>query len=79
MIDQAVAKYGVRSLARELGVSPGYVSMLARGQRAMTEELLEAIEGLVNTQPVHKGVPGRARSAPRKQSDAWWAGQDLNL
>ena len=34
MIDEAVAKFGVRGLARKLGLSPAYVSMLASGQRA---------------------------------------------
>ena len=55
-LEQAVERYGVRGLARELGMSPAYVSMLARGQRALTEHVTEAVAELVNTPSVHKGV-----------------------
>ena len=63
MIDQAVAKYGVRGLARELGLSPAYVSMLASGLRAMTKGVAEVVGGFVNSQSVHNRAGGRARSA----------------
>jgi len=35
--------YGVRGLSRKLNVSPSYVSMLASGQRKLTQELEEKL------------------------------------
>jgi hypothetical protein len=70
VIQQAVAKYGVRGLARELGLSPGYVSMLASGQRAMTREVGEVIEELVNSQSVHSTVPDGESNSPATASIA---------
>ena len=64
MIDEAVAKFGVRGLARELGLSPAYVSMLASGQRAMTEGVAQEVGELVNTLTVHNSDLGSTRSAP---------------
>ena len=55
-LSAAVDQFGVRGVARGLGVSPAYVSMLGRGKRSLTPQLDSALEGLVNTSSVNKPV-----------------------
>ncbi len=54
----------MRGLARELGISPVYVWMLASGQRAMTRVVGGVIEAPVNSESVHDTVPVDVHSAP---------------
>ena len=49
MIDTAVERFGVRGLARVLGVTPAYVSMMHAGKRPLTPKLRGQITELVNT------------------------------
>ena len=49
MIETAVERFGVRGLARVLGVTPAYVSMLGAGKRPLTPKLRGQIAELVNT------------------------------
>ena len=63
-LQKAVNKFGVRGVARQLGVTPAYVSMLARGKRRLTDGISTAVTELVNSQGVNKrgqrgGLGGR--------------------
>ena len=75
MLRKAIDQLGVRGVARELGVSPAYVSMLARGKRAMTGGVQERLTALVNIHSVHNRPDqvstkrGSGRAAPRDRHE----------
>ena len=54
MLNDAVKRYGVRGLARELGVTPAYVSLIANGKRRLTPAVQARLTDLVNGQSVNK-------------------------
>ncbi len=62
MIQEAIKTYGVRGLAKQLGVTPAYVSMLASGKRALTEGVLTKLQGLVNTLDTKLGAGDGTRT-----------------
>ena len=70
----AVKAYGVRGLASKLGVTPAYVSLIARGKRPLTPEVLTKLDGLVN-----KTATKERRKRSSESHEEWLRDQDSNL
>ena len=54
MFTEAIKQHGVRGLARELGVTPAYVSMIGKGKRPLTPAINLRLADLVNGRSVNK-------------------------
>jgi len=83
MFKEAVELYGVRGLARELGVTPAYVSMIASGKRPLPSALAERVGQLVNAQGVNRSVNSRPIGVPKPDTrcgaNDWTRTSDLAL
>jgi transcriptional regulator with XRE-family HTH domain len=53
VVRRAVLKMTQAELARRVGVTRSYISMLENGERLLTDELLQRIAAALNCKPEH--------------------------